>query len=452
MSLTGSLRRYSALAGVVGAVGALISGCGGGGGSTTPAPGPIGGGTSRDVCLANAPHNDGRKRWTVLIYMNAANNLQPDSLLNVAQMAKVGSDAANVNIVVQWKQSASCQNGADCGTPSFDGTRRYLISPHTAAEVNQIENGNTVSLDRDRLGDPATNSGGTSDMGDYRTLNDFVRWGATTYPADNLAVVLWDHGSGWRSTRAPGLKRAPVFRALSEDDNSYHEIQTAQLPQGLAGTAQPIDMLIVDCSLEQMIEVAYQVRGSAKVMVGSEESPPGEGYPYDAWLGALKTGGANRCAVGSNIVTSFVANYPTSDNITQSVLDLSKMDALAVALDNFANSLRQHINDQAPLLQSAREAVQFYKYPENKDLFHYAALIKAGSTAADLQQSATALQTALTGTGGAVVVSQHGAYSQDNSNGLAIYIPGPGAYLPEYNDLALSRVAHWGAFLQSQTR
>ena len=61
--------------------------------------------TNRAVCAANA-HASGRTRWTVLVYINAANNLQPDSLLNVAQMASVGSDS-NVNIVVQWKQATS---------------------------------------------------------------------------------------------------------------------------------------------------------------------------------------------------------------------------------------------------------------------------------------------------------------------------------------------------------
>ncbi|HZP85023.1 MAG TPA: hypothetical protein VFB21_25520, partial [Chthonomonadaceae bacterium] len=98
------LRRLSVLAGLVGILGASLSGCGGGGGGGGGNPGP-GPGTGRAACTQNA-HQAGRPFWTILVFMNAANNLQPDSLLNIAQMASVGSDA-NINIVVQWKQ-ANC--------------------------------------------------------------------------------------------------------------------------------------------------------------------------------------------------------------------------------------------------------------------------------------------------------------------------------------------------------
>src|SRR5438270_88029 len=83
-------------------------------------------------------------------------------------------------------------------------------------------NGNTTSLDPDRLADPATNDPTThqSDMGSYRTLQDFVSWGSQNYPADQLAVVVWDHGSGWRNVfrSATKNKLSPRFRAVSQDN------------------------------------------------------------------------------------------------------------------------------------------------------------------------------------------------------------------------------------------
>jgi hypothetical protein len=403
--------------------------------------------------------------------MNAANNLQPDSFLNIAQMASVGSDA-NVNIVVQWKQA----NCAGCGTPSFIGTRRYRIMPHTQAQVSRIcsnlHNSNTCAgdtsiLDADRLPDPVTNVGGTSDMGDYHALQNFVQWGIQNYPADHYALVIWDHGSGWEPTRESGGARAAsravsgavdnrlrkFSRAVSQDDDTDHEIQTEELPLALFNAN--LDMLIFDASLEQMIEVAYEVRDTARIMVGSEESPPGAGYPYDAWIGALKNaaGSRNPCAIGNDIVQNFVATYPNDTNITQSVLDLSKLPGLATALDNFANALRLHTLDQAALIKNARENVQSYAYPENKDLYHYADLIRTGTGApADIQQTASALQAALLGNNGAIIVARHGNFSQANSHGLAIYIPDSASYLGAYNDLALARAKHWDEFLQEQTQ
>lgn len=453
MTLRNFLRRLPAWIGLMGVLGASLSGCGGGGGSTgggnnggggNPGGGNPGGNangdfTNRAACVANP--TQGGKRWTVLVFMNAANNLQPDSLTNIAQMAQVGSDN-NVNIVVQWKQA----NCADCGIPSFLGTRRYFIRPHSQADQNSIRNGNTAVLDGDRLADPTTNVGGTSDMGDWRILRDFVRWGAQNYPADHLAVVLWNHGSGWRPTRSAR------GRAISQDDQSGNEILTEEMPQALSGTAQRIDALLLDASLMQMMEVAYELRNTARIMVGSEESPPGAGYPYDDWLTNLKTTGRNPCEVAKFVVTDFIAAYPNNTNITQSIIDLSKMDTLATRLNNFANALRQNINTQATVIQNAREQAHSYDYPDNKDLFHYSELIRGSTTNSTLRQAAADLQVALTGTGGAVMMSQKGRFSQENSNGLAIYVPRPANYLQSYSAMALSRATLWEEFLQGQVR
>jgi hypothetical protein len=487
MSLPGTLRRLSAFVGLIGILVASLSGCGGGDGSSNGGNnnggnnngGTNNGNTSRAVCTGNA-HVNGRARWTVLVYMNAANNLQPDSLQNIAQMMEVGSDST-VNIVVQWKQ-ASC---SDCGNPSFTATQRYRIRPHSATDVNRVcqpditssDNcqGDTSVLEPDRLADPATNSAPThqSDMGDYRVLKDFVTWGAQAYPADHFALVLWDHGAGWSPTfptRAGDRLKNPKkrFRAVSIDNETQNEIETWEIPQATAGV--PLDMIIFDASLEQMIEIAYEIRSSARLMVGSEESPPGQGYPYDRWMPSLKSTANNGCDVGKSIVDTFVTDplylgdSYNSTILTQSVIDLTRMDALATGLNDFANALRLHVSDQAAVIRSARNTAQSYKYPDNKDLVHYTSLIRTGTTATDLGQAAANLQTALTNaSNGAIFYSRHGPSGQDNSNGLAIYIPSaftfthtdPGfGILPnvEYAKLALAKATFWDEFLGAQTQ
>lgn len=445
-------RRWSSYVGVLGILSALLSGCGGtggaiipppGGGNPTPSPGDPDF-TTRAACTAN-PRRGNVPRWTVLVYINAANNLQPDSLTNIAQMASVGSDA-NVNVVVQWKQA----NCADCGIPSYNATRRYFIRQHSAADTAQIRAGNTAVLDADRLPNAANTVNNTVDMGDWRVLRDFVSWGTQNYPADHLMVIVWNHGSGWRPTTRAA--RPPVTRAVSQDNQTGNEIQTAEIPQALAGAGQPIDVLAFDASLMQMAEVAYEVRNSARVMLGSEESPPGAGYPYDEWLTALKNSGANPCDVGNSIINTFVAAYPSNANITQSLIDLSKMDDVAAQLNNFAVALRGRVSTDATAIENARNNVQKYDYPENKDLYHYADLIRTTTTDTNLQTAAVNLQNALRSTSGAVLRSRRGQFQQTNSNGLAIYIPRPGAYLQSYNELALTKVTVWDEFLREQVR
>ena len=471
------ISRLTALAGLTGVAAASLSGCGGGGGSSnnTGSTGraviTVGTTAGRAACAANA-HVSGRARWTVLVYLNSSNNLNDgdpaingisDALNNVAQMAKVGSDS-NVNIVVQWKQA---NYGDTSQTPTFNETRRYLIKPHSASDVNKILAGNTTVLDSDLIPFPVTNTFYNQntkqvDMGDWRVLQDFVNWGSTTYPADNLAVVVWDHGSGWEPVPAQyrSVRKPVIHRAVSLDSQMHTEIETEQIPGALSQAAQPIDALIFDASLMQMAEIEYQVRNSAKVMVGSEESPPGAGYPYDQWINDLKTTNiADSCALGISITTRFVNNY-NIDGITQSVIDLSKMQAVATALDNFGGALITHRADQAPVIRNARVNAQAYKYLEFKDLNDFANQIRVSSTAADLQQAAAALQTALTGSSGAIIANGHNQ-NEPGSYGMAITVPDPNLNLSiadsftSYLNLAISQqgaAPRWYQFCVQQVQ
>ena len=164
---------------------------------------------TRSACAAN-PVKSGVPKWTVLVYVNAANNLSSFSFQNISQMMQVGSDS-NVNIVVQWKLG-TC---SDCGTypNAFVSTRRYLIKPHSAADVSAVNGGDTTSLAADQVADLGSNV----DMGSYQTLQQFVQWGASTYPASNLALVIWDHGSASLPINRTA-KRKGATRAVSFDD------------------------------------------------------------------------------------------------------------------------------------------------------------------------------------------------------------------------------------------
>lgn len=497
MSVSTLFGRLSACAGLIGILGATLSGCGGGsaspssgggngggnGGGGTPSPTP-GAYSGRAVCAAN-PHQAGRARWTILIYMQAANNLQPFSLQNVAQLASVGSNA-DLNIVLQWKQIPASQTSS-CGgqcAPSYYGVRRYLIHAKSQAVQNAIKNSDTTGLQPDRLpdppnttpvntsgfpdaaADPNNKANGTLDMGDWHSLHDFVQWGTRSYPADNVALVVWDHGSGWRNVyrSASGGRGRAGTRAVAQDDETQNEIETWQLPGALSGAVQPIDMLVLDCSLEQMTEVAYEVRNSARLMVGSEESPPGPGYPYDRWLSDLKTNVAvdSACDVGHTIIqdfatdTAYLSDPQYRTEVTQSMLDLTQMGNVAGTLNRFGATLFSHTLDQATILMAARNNAQHYAspyYSDNKDLYDYADQVRTTSSYPDLQQAALAMQNALTGTSGALLDAAHGPVGQNGSHGLAVYVPANSNYLSTYSNLALFRDApQWPRFLQGQTQ
>jgi len=368
-----------------------------------------------------------RARWTFMVFLNASNNLQPFGPLNVNQMEQIGS-TAQVNIVVQWKQA----NCANCGNPDWIGTRRYFITRD-----------NDTSRVNSQL---AQDLGQSVDMGDWRELRNFILWAQQRYPADHYAVVIWNHGAGWRPTR-DGTNRLPVFpRSVSIDDDTQSEIQIWELPQALDVTPR-MDMVIFDASLMQMAEVAYEIRDMAQVMVGSEESPPGEGYVYDSFLRDL-TGNPSMTAAqfGTQIVERTIQDYGTSSNITQSAIDLSKMQNVVDKLHAFAISLMAHRSDSASAMTTARSDAQHYAYFDNKDLWDYADLIRARTSATDLRAAADNMKAAIEA---ALIAERHGTIN-GRSHGLAIYVPSPITYLTSYSNLALARTTDWETWLQNQ--
>jgi hypothetical protein len=259
--------------------------------------------------------------------------------------------------------------------------------------------------------------------------------------------VIWNHGAGWRSTRA-GERRTPVFRSVSIDDSTNNEIETWQLPTVLGDPqVQRLDMVIFDASLMQMMEVAYEMKDLTDVVVGSEESPPGEGYVYDAFLQDLVSNpGMSTAQFGTSIVQRTLQEYGHNTNLTQSALDTSRLQNLASKIDTFADTLEANINTSRAGMVFARRNAQNYAYPDNKDLWHYAELIKQNTTVTALKNAASEVQAAIES---AVIEEDHGSLNAD-SHGVAIYIPAPIDYLTNYANLAFARNTDWDRWLQNQ--
>jgi len=275
-----------------------------------------------------------KTKWTILVFLNAANDLYQFSTLNVNQMESVAQNP-QVRFVLQWKQSQVAFPGS-----TFDGTRRYLVKPDTSGAI---------------VSELLQDMGTTVDMGLPETLRDFVTWGQTYFPAERTLLIIWNHGSGWRR----GMPEAP-HRAVSFDDETGNAIQTWQLGQAL-GSAN-LELLAWDASLMQMLEVAYEIRTKVPLVVGSEESPPGEGYPYDLIFAKFRD---NPDLPTRELAKEFVhamLSVPAykSRKITQSVLETAALEALAQAVSQLADALLANQGTIASQVQSARNLTQSY--------------------------------------------------------------------------------------------
>jgi len=127
--------------------------------------------------------------------------------------------------------------------------------------------------------------------------------------------------------------------------------------------------LAKDACLMSMAEVAFQMRDVADYSVGSEETEPGDGWPYDRILKAL-VGKPEMTPeeLSESIVNSYLASYKAGDNVTQSALKLASLKPLTVSVDGLAKALKNVLKD-APsrsALVNARSQVQEYSRPSTR--------------------------------------------------------------------------------------
>lgn len=385
---------------------ATLTGCGGGGSSAQTGP----------------------PKWTILVYMNAANDLgstnfgaKPD-VTNIEQMQSVATNG-QVNIVVQWKEISS-EAGA-----TFNSTRRYLIEP-----------GGTSSVNSKLLED----LGSGIDMGAPQTLNDFIVWGKKNFPAERYALVLWDHGNGWRMTKLT----SPHRYAFSYDGATNHAIQIWDLPTALSG--QKFDMIVWDCSLMQMSEVAYELRSYTPYVVGSEESPPVLGFPYDLALARFRDNpSASTLSLAEGFVDGMITRYP-SGVIEESVIDTSKLGLLSTGVDQFAAELTTNKTQLTPLTQQIRANAKSYDEATSPprfyfDLFDVASRYHTGSSNINLQVITTNVMNAVNG-----AVAYQKAHNSVGSHGISIDFS-PGSYfdpsVSQYDQMQWASANRWVLWL-----
>jgi hypothetical protein len=406
-----------------------------------------------------------KAKWTFAVYMAGDNNLSNAGERDLAEMRRVGS-SPDVNVVVEFDRSGANRE-----------TIRYQIQKKGLNE--------------------RTESLGETDCGDPKVLLRFISWVAREFPAEHYALILWNHGGGWepsemdriakkvkavgygkaegsqrshsslgrsmfRSTLKEILGRPNVSeRAICSDDGTGHSLDTVELGNVLAEAADilksPIDLLGMDACLMSNLEVAYQAQPFVNYAVASEESEPNDGWPYDSVLDPLvRNPEMTPAELACLIVEAYTRYYATLSNtwpVSQTALDLARIDQLVVPLDRLADLLKN-------AMPSAQREVNFAQYDCSPfwdgTLFDIAEFsVRLGSNFTDpalLQAAQEVRQSLQPGTGRLVMKEASFGPKLDKCAGLSIYLPERRRQMrisPYYSDVAFAKKHHWLAMLEA---
>ena len=266
-------------------------------------------------------------------------------------------------------------------------------------------------------------------------------------------------GAGPRSaTSSPRHAFPQTHRSICYDDTSGGDaLDNRELRVVLAGICtllgRKIDLLGMDACLMNMVEVAWQLRDSVNVIVGSEIEEPFDGWPYAEILTRLAARPVQNAATFARwIVKSYLASYQgKGETVTQSALDLSCTANVVMKIGALSGTLISVLETDTKSIAAAWKKSPHFYDDNYIDLLCFAKQLRR-SPDPDLRVNAEALIAALKPGKGRAVLSQ-GKIGREvrGTGGLSIYFPAE-RINPAYRALDFCADCRWPAFLERYLR
>ncbi len=302
----------------------LFSSCGGGGGGG----GGLAGGSGlidENILITDTD----KRKWTIMVYMAADNDLEVEAMRNLNQLeavSRIGNGKVTVLVLVDR-------------TPGFDSTDGDWTDTRLY-EIVTDSNGIDTTVASKRIACPALEitENGTKelDMSDYNVLQTFVTFSKSKYKADKYGLIMWGHGTGWRSSSA---------RAYAVDDTTNNSMPIAQMRLALQN--QGLTFIGFDTCFSANLETAYELKDCAKTIIGTPGLAPGSGWNYNTVFASIMNSDFSEGSLEDTLIASYRADYASVTGTAISIIDTSKVQALFEAFDSLAEVLTPCITTNA---------------------------------------------------------------------------------------------------------
>lgn len=209
------------------------------------------------------------KNWTVLIYANGNNDLEPEMQQALDKLEQVipGEDT---NIIVQiGKAKHELVKILRTNLPQkndkkhLSGVRRYELDKEKWRQMQNLGNKN---------------------MADPKCLYEFIKWGMQNYPAKRYMLILSGHGFQFVGVMTDYSKKAPYIMGIPE--------MTQAINKAANETGNQIDLLLLDVCYFNFFESVYELgkeeNHAVQNMITNIYGGPLEGLPYHTFLQEMK--------------------------------------------------------------------------------------------------------------------------------------------------------------------
>lgn len=260
---------------------------------------------------------------TVLLYL-CGSDLESTSYLataDIKEILSVSGQPEDVNIVIQT-------GGSNRWSSKYGISNKKLERYHVRDQ----------QLIKDEILADAS-------MGDSSTLQSFIEYGLTNYPAGKTGLILWNHG---------GAMQGVCFDERHNYDSLLTDEVASAVSNALTNTnfSHKLEWIGYDACMMQVQDIATINSEYFNYMIGSQEAESGAGWDYDSWLDDLYAYKPT-VEVLKSIVDGFIADNGGADRSTYygypadqtlSVLNLNRISAYIKAWNNLSSSLLEKVS------------------------------------------------------------------------------------------------------------
>ncbi len=165
---------------------------------------------------------------------------------------------------------------------------------------------------------------------------DVLRRMVRSSSADEYALILWSHASGWIPARNEVKRQSiGIDNGKNTTSNTGQEMDISQLKSVLEELGVHWRYIFYDACFMQCVEVAYELRHLTDWSIGSAAEIPGNGAPYDKLMDAF----FDKTNFARDIPLGYFNDYVNSTGVLLSSIQSSGLDALASATRSLVSPL-----------------------------------------------------------------------------------------------------------------
>ena len=372
------------------------------------------------INVKSLPVVKNKNKVTLLSYLAFDNNKGGwrDQLRTLINYHELSGSSSNMNMLLQTD------------TPNYQDLKRYFI-------IGDADTSKMVS--------PHTSFKYEKDSADYRVMKAFMKWCFSNYPSQIKMLDIDSHGG--------------AFMGIAQDESSNTKMSLPNITKAIKESVGKVDVLNFDACLMGSVEVIYEVKDVADVVVGSQDSTLGTGMLYTKAMPSIIENSKTVDEIGKNIILASDRQgiYKGIESLvrpnrkgkepnvyTISAYKAKNSEALVSEIDKLSRVLLKNISKYKGSLKSAFDGTHFMNIDADeavgqRDLYEVLSRINTLVTDSTVKTSIEKTRNALNKT----ILLSRTHNSQKHSQGMAINISPISISSSDYKATAFAKDTKW---------